>query len=235
MANLTGAQALGEMMAAVASQASSEAEAEAMMGAAVMSSLTARERAELEAVLANLVRGTAVLARVLWRYPITRPAIRMVPSIVRGTGQTLVRQAGAGRPVTPQQAGRVMAAQTRRVLGQPRVAQQALRTNARGTVVAARRTRPMVRPARPGRRMAPRGRPVGRRPMPYGARPAAAPRRRPAPRPSRVTPRGARVAQQRRVPTAAARPVRPSPPRMDGRRAPAPGARPVRRRPPTVR
>ncbi|WP_199512600.1 hypothetical protein [Nucisporomicrobium flavum] len=150
MAALTPQQALAEMMAAVAARAATEAEAEAMIGAATLSTLSARERAELERVLASLVRGSAVLVRVLWRRSSTRPAIRVVPTVVRGTARKLVRQAATGRQVTPRQAARVMARQTYRVLGQPRVTQRALGNHARGTVVAARRSMPAARAVMPG-------------------------------------------------------------------------------------
>src|SRR5262249_50074837 len=85
----TAAAAHAELRAAIASGASTEAEAEAMIGAATVSALSARERRELRRVLAHLVRGTAILTRLLRRRRITRPAVRAVPLIVHQTAKTL--------------------------------------------------------------------------------------------------------------------------------------------------
>ena len=54
-----------EFMAAVASEARTDAEAEAMTGAATLLSISAADRRELRRVLPYMVRGTAVLTRVL--------------------------------------------------------------------------------------------------------------------------------------------------------------------------
>jgi hypothetical protein len=142
----TQTQAMGELMAAVASQARTEAEAEAMAGAATVAVISARDRAALRRVLPHLVRGAAILTRILRRRRVTRPAVRAVPTIVRGTTRTLVRRAAAGQPVTRRAAGRVMAAQTRRVLSSPPACTQAIVRNHRATRVAAR-----PRPAAPRR------------------------------------------------------------------------------------
>ena len=61
------AEAFAELMAAVASGAQTEAEAEAMIGAATITALSPRERRELRRVLAHLVRGSAILTRLLRR------------------------------------------------------------------------------------------------------------------------------------------------------------------------
>ena len=135
---MTAQQAQAELMAAVASHAQTEAEAEAMAGAAAVASIAAADRAALRRILPHLVRGTAILTRILRRRRLTRPAVRTVPTIVRRTAATLARQAAAGRPVTRQAAARVMAGQTRRVLGSPRMCARALQRNVR----AARTVRP---------------------------------------------------------------------------------------------
>jgi hypothetical protein len=132
-------EALAEVMAEVAAGAHHEAEAEAMVGAAVVTTLSAADRAALRRLLAHLVRGAAVLTRILRRRRLTRPAIRAVPAIVRSTVRTLRRQAAAGAPVSRRTAGRVMAAVTRRVLGSPRLCARAIVQN----VTAARRSRPV--------------------------------------------------------------------------------------------
>jgi hypothetical protein len=128
-------------MAAVASSAQSETEAEAMIGAATTISLSSAERAALRALVPHLVRGAALLTRILRARPITRPAVRVVPTIVRRTARTLVRAASSGRPVTRRAAGRVMAKQTRRVLTSPRICARAVQRNVRGTRAATRLAR----------------------------------------------------------------------------------------------
>jgi hypothetical protein len=186
----TEAEAHAEMMAAIASGAATEAEAEAMIGAATVSALSPRERRELRRVMAHLVRGTAILTRLLRRRRITRPAVRTVPLIVHQTAKTLSRQAANGRPVTRQQAARVMARHTQRVLSSPRICTRAIARNARvarRVPVSRRVITPTARPAHPqlaavrpavARRVV--ARPAYGRPLPrtarhaYTARPAAA-------------------------------------------------------------
>lgn len=127
-----------ELMAAVASQARTDAEAEAMAGAASLLSISPADRAELRAVLPYMVRGTAVLTKLLRRHPQARVGVRTVPEIVRRTSHTLARRSAAGRPVTRKAAARVMASQTRRVLGNPRRCVRAIQTNQRAASRAAR-------------------------------------------------------------------------------------------------
>jgi hypothetical protein len=146
---VTPQQATAEFMAAAASQASTEAEAEALIGAATITTLTPADRARLRRLLTHLVRGSAALTRILRRRRITRPAIRVVPTIVRATGTTLARRAAAGQPVTRRVAARVMSAQTRRALSNPRIIAPALRRNTRVTRVVARQpSRVVGRPLR---------------------------------------------------------------------------------------
>jgi len=142
---ITQQEALAEFMAAVASRAATEAEAEAMAGAAAATTLSAADRRTLHRVLPHLVRGTAVLTRVLRASRATRPAVRAVPTVVRRTARTLARRAAAGQPVTRRTAARAMAAQTRRVIGSPRACAAALQRNVRATrAVARQRQRPVA-------------------------------------------------------------------------------------------
>jgi hypothetical protein len=141
-------QAVAELMAAVASQAQTEAEAEAMAGAATLMTVSAADRSELRRILPSLVRGTAILTRILRRQRLTRPAVRVIPNIVQRTSRVLAQRSATGRPVTRQVAGRVMAAQTRRVLGNPRTCANAIRRNARAAQVARRSTTVVARPRR---------------------------------------------------------------------------------------
>ncbi len=64
------------------------------------------------------------MARTLRRRPATRPLVRVLPSVVQRTVNTLGQQAAAGVPVSPNQAVQTLAQQANQVLGSP---QQALR------------------------------------------------------------------------------------------------------------
>jgi hypothetical protein len=119
------------MMAQQAAYEQHEAEAEAMVGAAVVTTLSPRERRELRRILPHLVRGVAILTRILRRRRITRPAVRAVPTIVRRTVQSLKRQAVAGRPITRRSAARTAAVQVRRVIGNPSACAAAISQNLR--------------------------------------------------------------------------------------------------------
>jgi hypothetical protein len=140
-------RAAAEMMAAAASRVSSEAEAEAFAGAASMQVLSARDRRALAALLPHLVRGTAVLTRILRRSGTTRPAVRAIPTIVQRSAMALRRRAQSGLPVNRQIAGRVLAAQTQQVLGSPAALTRAVGRNVRATAQIAR---PAVRGGTPG-------------------------------------------------------------------------------------
>jgi hypothetical protein len=149
-------------MAAVASRAQTEAEAEAMTGAATAAMLSRADRATLRGILPHIVRGTAILTRILRSRRITRPAVRAVPTIVRGATRTLARQAATGRPVTRGAAARAMANQTRRVLSSPRTCAAAIQRNVRAASAVARRApgRPAVARRAPGRPAVARRRPA---------------------------------------------------------------------------
>lgn len=126
-------EALAEMMAEAAAHEQHEGEAEAMAGAAVMTVISPADRRALRRILPHLVRGTAILTRILRRRRATRPAVRVVPTIIRRTVKTLKRQAAAGRPITRRTAGRAAATQVRRVLGSPRICTAAIAQNVRAS------------------------------------------------------------------------------------------------------
>ena len=88
---MTEHEALAEMMAEAASNASGEGEAEAMVGAAVVTVLSPRDRRALSALLPDLLRGTAVLTRILRRHPRTRALVKTVPGIMRRSVRQLKR------------------------------------------------------------------------------------------------------------------------------------------------
>jgi hypothetical protein len=75
----------------------------------------------------QLTRGVSRLTRALFRNPRTRPMVRAVPTIARRTVNNIVRQAAAGRAVTPLAARRHLMQQARQVLMSPPRAGQALR------------------------------------------------------------------------------------------------------------
>jgi hypothetical protein len=134
---VTHHEALAEIMAEAAAHEQHEAQAEAMIGAAVVTVLSPRDRRALRALLPHLVRGAAVLTRILRRSRATRPAVRAVPTIMRRTVANLKRQAAAGRPVTRRAAARAATTEVRRVLANPTACAAAIRQNVR----AARRMR----------------------------------------------------------------------------------------------
>jgi hypothetical protein len=75
----------------------------------------------------RLTRSVAHLTRTLHRNPQTRHLVRLVPSLARRTVASIVKRAAAGRPVTPGAATRILHAQRRHVLGNPRIRRLALR------------------------------------------------------------------------------------------------------------
>lgn len=118
MANapLSGAQALAEYYADRASESESEAEAEAFAGAAAYVSISPRDRRDLVRLLPSLLRGAAVVTRMLHSNPSTRPAVRMVPGMVNAASGTLARRIAAGEPVGPADVGAVLGTTAQRAL-----------------------------------------------------------------------------------------------------------------------
>lgn len=147
-APLTHQQAMGELMAAIASKSQTDMEAEAMAGAATVITLSAADRAALRSVLPSLIRATSILTRVLRRHRYTRPAVRTVPLIIRRTAQQLQRRAASGQPVTKRTAARAIAKQTQRVLSNPRTCTHAIQNNMRTTRAVTRSSRRQQRQAR---------------------------------------------------------------------------------------
>jgi hypothetical protein len=150
MSELAEHEAEAEAMAHYAAFTESEHEAEAMAGAAVSLTISPRDQRALRALVPNLVRGAAILTRILRMRRATRPFVRVVPTIMRRTVRTLRQSAIAGQPITRQRAGQVFARQTRRVLSSPRYCGAVLRRNVR-TVARTRRPRTVATTARRGR------------------------------------------------------------------------------------
>jgi hypothetical protein len=150
MSELAEHEAQAEAMAHYAAFTESEHEAEAMAGAAVSITISPRDQRALRALVPNLVRGAAILTRILRMRRATRPFVRVVPTIMRRTVRSLRQGAAAGRPITRQRAGQVFARQTRRVLSSPRYCGAVLRRNVRA-VRATARPRAMATTGRRGR------------------------------------------------------------------------------------
>lgn len=130
---LPARDAIAEFMAAVASEAQTLAEAEAMVGAATAVLLSGTsERMKHKHIIPDLVRGSAVLTRILRRRRITRPAVRVVPTIVRRTARRLTEGIAAGKVATKRAAGRAMALETLHVMGNSEALRRALEVNANG-------------------------------------------------------------------------------------------------------
>jgi len=121
--------AMMEHLGHAAAEAHSEAEAEALVGAMVplAARLVPQAARALTQATPGLACGLAGVVRTLHRSPSTRPLVRTVPSIVRGTAMSIARQASSGATVNPQAAVRTLARQTARILGNPRQAAQAFR------------------------------------------------------------------------------------------------------------
>jgi hypothetical protein len=134
-------EAVAEYMAALATRAQSEAEAEAMIGAATATIINRTDRRAIRSVLPHLTRGAAILTRILRRRRATRPAVRAVPTIVRRTATSLARRAASGQPVSARLAARTMAEQTSRVLSNPRTCASAINRNVRASATASRSRR----------------------------------------------------------------------------------------------
>src|SRR5215472_14834190 len=126
---LTHNEAVAEMMAEAASHESREGEAEAMVGAAAVTVISPKDRRALRKILPHMVRGTAILTRILRKRRVTRPAVRVVPTIVRRAVKDLKRQASKGIPITRKTAARAAAKQVRKVLGSPRACAAAITRN----------------------------------------------------------------------------------------------------------
>ena len=126
---LTHNEAVAEMMADAASREQHEGEAEAMMGASVVTVISPSDRRALRGILPNLVRATAILTRILRRRRVTRPAVRVVPTVMRRTIKDLKRQAAKGIPITRKGAARAAAKQVRKVLGSHRACAAAMKRN----------------------------------------------------------------------------------------------------------
>jgi hypothetical protein len=132
--------ALTELLAAEASMASTEAEAESVIAATLPLTITIMGgRRALRPVVPIMTQANARLTRSLRRRgPAGRQLLRTIPTIQRTAVATMRAANQAGRPVTGPLAVRAMAAATQRVLGNPRRVQRAVERN----IVLRRRVAP---------------------------------------------------------------------------------------------
>jgi hypothetical protein len=73
----------------------------------------------IQRVAPSLTRGVGNLARALFRNQSTRPLLRALPRIARGTVTSLVRQIANGGQISPKFAAQALARQTLRTLRSP--------------------------------------------------------------------------------------------------------------------
>lgn len=125
--------AMMEHLGHAATETQSEAEAEALAGAMVplAARIVPQASPAIMRAAPGLVCGLAGVVQSLRRSPATRPLVRTVPAIVRGTAASIAQQASRGVAVTPRAAVRTLAQQALRVLGSPRQAAQAFRRSQR--------------------------------------------------------------------------------------------------------
>jgi hypothetical protein len=138
--------ALTEVLAAEASHTASEAEAEALLGAALPINIRIMGgHRVLRSVTPTLVRSNARLVRGIRRSGPSGPQLlRTVPTIQRRTVASLNAIQRRGRTLAPSMVPPVMAAQAARVLGTPHIFGPTLVRNAlirHQTVARARRPR----------------------------------------------------------------------------------------------
>jgi hypothetical protein len=123
------ADAMMEHLGSAAAEAESELAARRHVRAMVPLAARVVPRAApvIRRAATGLAHGATRVLHTLHRSPTTRPLVRAIPTILRGTAVNLARQVAAGRRVTPQAAVRQLARQTARVLGNPRIGVQAYR------------------------------------------------------------------------------------------------------------
>jgi hypothetical protein len=118
-----------EHLGHAAAETESEAEAEALAGAMIpmVARIVPQAAPAITRATPGLVSGLAGVVRTLRSNPDTRPLLRVVPAIVRGTAASIANQAARGVAVTPPFTVRTLARQTLRMLGSPQQSAQAFR------------------------------------------------------------------------------------------------------------
>jgi hypothetical protein len=124
--------ALTEFLAAQSAEATTEAESEAALGAALPITITIMGgRRALRPVMPVMAQANSQLVQTLRRQgPVGRQLLRTVPAIQRRTVATLKAIAKSGQPVNGATAVKAMAAASRQVLNNPRLVQGSIVRNA---------------------------------------------------------------------------------------------------------
>jgi hypothetical protein len=124
--------ALTEFLAAQAAEASTEAEAETTLGAALPITITIMGgRRALRSVTPILAQANSQLVKTLRQQgPVGKQLLRTVPAIQRRTVATLKAAARSGQPINGPLAVKAMAAASKRVLGNTQTVQRAMVRNA---------------------------------------------------------------------------------------------------------
>jgi hypothetical protein len=123
-----------------------------MAGAAAVTVISPKDRRALRRILPHMVRGTAILTRILRRRRTTRPMVRLVPTIMRRAVKDLKKQAAKGLPITRKRAAQAAAKQVRRVLSSPKACAAAVTRNLKVSRAYKRPRRRMRRPVQARRR-----------------------------------------------------------------------------------
>ncbi|MEB3277742.1 MAG: hypothetical protein VKK42_02320 [Lyngbya sp.] len=118
-----------EHLAYQAAHSESEAEAEAFLGAiaSMATRLIPSASKAISAVAPTLVRGVARMGRALHKSPNTRQLLQTVPTVLKGTVNTLARQVQQGKPLSSQTALRALAGNVANVLDSPKKVNQVMR------------------------------------------------------------------------------------------------------------
>jgi hypothetical protein len=121
--------AMMEHLGHAAAEAQGEAEAESLAGAMIplAARVVPQAAPTLTQAMPALVSGVSGVVRHLHRDPATRPLVRVVPTIVRGTAANIAQTTSRGGAVNSQEALRMLARQILRVLGSPQASARAFR------------------------------------------------------------------------------------------------------------
>ena len=111
-----------ESLAYNAAHSESEAEAEAFLGALVplAARLLPSAARAITSVAPSLIQGVAKMGRTLYNNPNTRQLLQTIPTVLKGTVNTLANQVSQGKPLNKTTAVRALAANTAKVLDSPK-------------------------------------------------------------------------------------------------------------------
>lgn len=128
-APMTEYEIMMENLAHRAAHSESEAEAEAFLGALVpmAARLIPQAAKAITSVAPSLIQGVAKMGRTLYNSPNSRQLLQTLPQILKGTVGTLANQVAQGKPLSKTTAVRALAANTAKVLDNPKKVNQMLK------------------------------------------------------------------------------------------------------------